>query len=474
MNMLYGMRKMVRKTTLLNQCSLFFVIFFMFCEQLIAQMTIRVTDIPQYFMPVLDSVFIAGTFNAWNPSDPMFALEQDFDGSYFIDLTGTAGETIEFKFTRGDWDRGETTLAGGFITNRIETFEDGVEKTYTVANWQDQIGAHTITGNVIQLDYDFAIPQLGRTRRIWMYLPADYFTSTNNYPVVYLHDGQNVFDNATSFISEWDVDGTMQNLIAAGHTPAIVVVIANGEEYRIDEYSAWNNPAYGGGEGDLYADFIVNTLKPYIDANYRTLPDRLNTVIGGSSLGGLISYYMALAYDDVFGKALVFSPSFWFDDSVNAFTQQFEKTLPSKIYITAGLNEDADMVPDITTITDELALKGFTEDEVLTIIRADGAHSEWFWKREYDDGYLWLFEDLMPLTLSNSVDELHCYYDSKANVIQLNGINNVEFVISDLMGRIYLNGDAWNFINCNTLPKGMFTCAMYYNQSNYTFKFIVQ
>lgn len=471
--MLYVKRKVVRKTKLMRYCSMFFIIFNMFCAQLIAQMTIRVTAIPQYFMPVLDSVFISGTFNAWNPGDPLYALEKDFDGSYFINLIGTAGEAIEFKFTRGDWDRGETTLAGGFITNRMETFEDGIEKEYTVANWQDQIGSHTIAGNVIELDYDFAIPQLERTRRIWMYLPPDYFTSTNNYPVVYLHDGQNVFDYATCFISEWDVDGTMQNLIAAAHTAAIVVVIANGEGDRIDEYSPWNNPAYGGGEGDLYAAFIVNTLKPYIDANYRTLPDRLNTVIGGSSLGGLISYYMALAYDEVFGKALVFSPSFWFDDSVNTLTQQFEKTLPSKIYITAGLYEDEDMVPDIATVTDELELKGFGTDELLTIIRADGAHSEWFWKREYDDGYLWLFENQMPLTISNNSEVINCYYDMLANNIIINSNTNYDYYISDLNGKIYMSGQASTLINCNNLPKGMYICMMNNNKLNSKFKFIV-
>ncbi|MBK9791523.1 MAG: hypothetical protein IPP60_00035 [Sphingobacteriales bacterium] len=98
----------------------------------------------------------------------------------------------------------------------------------------------------------------------------------------------------------------MQNIISNGHTSAIVVAIANGEIDRIDEYSAWNNPTYGGGDGDKYAQFLVNTLKPYIDANYRTLSDRMFTAIGGSSLGGLIAYYTALEFDTVFSKALIF------------------------------------------------------------------------------------------------------------------------------------------------------------------------
>lgn len=237
-------------------------------------------------------------------------MTKDIDGNYSIELAGAEGDLIEFKFTRGDWDRTETLSGGEFLPNRIDNIANGTTKDFTVANWQDQIGSHTISGNVIQLDYNFYMPQLDRYRRIWIYLPPDYFTSTNYYPVIYMNDGQNVFDYATSFAGEWDADGTVENLINNGHIPAIIVAIANGEGDRIDEYSPWTHPTYGGGDGDLYAKFITEDLKPYIDMNYRTLPDRENTVIGGSSLGGLISYYMVLEYDETFGKAIVFSPSF--------------------------------------------------------------------------------------------------------------------------------------------------------------------
>ncbi|MBK9791522.1 MAG: hypothetical protein IPP60_00030 [Sphingobacteriales bacterium] len=172
-------------------------------NKLIAQTTIRVVSVPQYFMPVLDSVFIAGTFNAWNPGEAAFQLQKDFDGSYFIALDGTDGEGFEFKFTRGDWARGETMADGSFLPNRTGVFAGGSELTFTVANWEDQTGTHTINGNVIQLDYNFEIPELNRSRRIWIYLPPDYFTSTNYYPVVYMQDGQNVFDYASSFAGEW-------------------------------------------------------------------------------------------------------------------------------------------------------------------------------------------------------------------------------------------------------------------------------
>ena len=123
----------------------------------------------------------------------------------------------------------------------------------------------------------FDMPQLGRARRVWLYLPPDYESNPERrYPVLYMHDGQNVFDEATSYAGEWGVDETLDAMHAAGELSVIVVAVDHGVERRFDEYSPWNNAQYGGGEGDEYVDFLVETLKPYVDAHYRTLPDRAN------------------------------------------------------------------------------------------------------------------------------------------------------------------------------------------------------
>lgn len=439
-----------------------------------AQMTIRVTAIPQYFMPLLDTIFISGNFNTWNPGDTNYTMTKDFDGNYTIELTGIEGDSLAFKFTRGDWDRTETLITGGYLPNREEIFTNGTTQDYTIANWQDQIGTHTITGNVIELDYNFYIPQLDRYRRIWIYLPPDYYSSSNYYPVVYMNDGQNVFDYATSFAGEWDADGTVENLINNGHISAIVVAIANGEGERIDEYSPWTHPTYGGGEGDLYAQFIIDDLKPYIDLNYRTLPDRENTVIGGSSLGGLISYYMALEYEEIFGKAIVFSPSFWFDDSVNIFTEIFTKEFDSKIYITAGLYEDVDMVPDINEILSLLTTAGFTEEEIISVIRSDGAHSEWFWKREFDDAYLWLFEDVVPLEIQTEVSESVLFYDINNNTIHITSPDIINYFIYDLQGRLMeQNSISDNQITLHNYNPGIYFISLFNGKNTIINKIII-
>lgn len=417
------------------------LIVFLFCEFGRSQMVLRVNSVPQYFTPLLDTLYVAGNFNGWAPGDASYALSRQTDGNYETEISGADGDALEFKFTRGDWDRVEVSTTGADIDNREAVFSSGDTLTFDITAWHDATGNHTISGNVIELDYNFYMPELESSRRIWIYFPPDYNTSENNYPVIYMQDGQNIFDYASSFAGEWDIDGSMENIFSLTSSTAIVVGIANGEGERINEYSPWIHPTYGGGKGDAYAQFIVNELKPYIDANYRTLPDRENTVIGGSSLGALIAYYMVLQYDDVFGKAMLMSPSFWFDDSVDVFANDFVKEYPFKIYITAGLNEDEDMVPDIDEVKAKLMEKGFTDDEIISVIRSDGAHSEWFWKREYDDAYYWLFGIEPPLAIPDPVTTPSGYYDMQTGIFHFSPeLIHKEYILYNAMGVCIASG----------------------------------
>lgn len=133
-------------------------------------------------------------------------------------------------------------------------------------------------------------PQLKTTKKIWIYLPEGYATAVKKkFSVIYMHDAQNLFDAKTSFVGEWNVDEKLDSLKAQ----VIVVGIEHGNEKRIEELTPYKNEKYGGGNADNYVDFIVKTLKPYIDKNYRTKTKPKNTIIMGSSLGGLVSYYAA-------------------------------------------------------------------------------------------------------------------------------------------------------------------------------------
>ncbi|MGK4567083.1 alpha/beta hydrolase-fold protein [Flavobacterium sp. 3HN19-14] len=233
-------------------------LYFLFLFPLItsAQVTIKVTSIPSN-TPVGADVYIAGSINSWNPEDTSYILQPDGLGNRQIVIPEGSG-TAEFKFTRGSWGTVEGNATGGYLPNRTFTFT-GTPQTInlTIQSWEDTGGTGTSTAasNVQMLNSAFYMPQLDRNRRIWLYLPPDYNSTTKTYPVLYMQDGQNLFDNMTSFAGEWQVDETLNTLFANGDYGAIVVGIDNGGGERLNEYSPWINPNYGGGDGDDYADF---------------------------------------------------------------------------------------------------------------------------------------------------------------------------------------------------------------------------
>jgi metallo-beta-lactamase class B len=234
------------------------------------------------------------------------------------------------------------------------------------------------------------MPELNRKRRIWIYLPNDYASSTKMYPVLYMHDGQNLFDNQTSFSGEWGIDEAMSNMEKNGYSGCIVVGIDNGGAQRLNEYSPFVNVAYGGGQGDEYTSFLVQTLKPYIDANYRTLANRANTLIAGSSMGGLISMFAAIKYPEVFSRVGVFSPAYWFSDSLFQFIKEKTISEPIRFFHISGANESPSMVALMQRYDSLLATEGYAIADRKLVVKSDGAHSEWFWKREFPEAFTWL------------------------------------------------------------------------------------
>lgn len=216
-------------------------------------------------------------------------------------------------------------------------------------HWHDYVnsnnGNHSVVGT-LKVTRGFESPQLGNQRDILVYLPPSYGRGDRRYPVLYMHDGQNLFDSATSYAGEWGVDETMEKLSQEEGLEAIIVGIPNMGARRMDEYNPFITPRYGGGLGDLYLAFIVNTLKPVIDSHFRTRPEKANTGVMGSSMGGLISLYAFFRYPTVFGFAGVMSPSLWFAQGAIFHYVEAAPFHPGKIYLDAGTREFGDSWPE--------------------------------------------------------------------------------------------------------------------------------
>ena len=232
-------------------------------------------------------------------------------------------------------------------------------------------------------------PQLKTTKKIWVYLPKNYATSTKKFPVIYMNDAQNLFDATTSYAGEWNVDETLDSINAQ----VIIIGIEHGGDKRIEELTPFPHPKYGGGKADAYLDFMVTTLKPYVDRNYRTKSNAKNTAIFGSSLGGLVSFYAALKYPTVFGKVGCFSPSFWFNRKEITTMLEQTPTFKTKVYFLCGDNEgDDDVIRDLNSI-EQLVNSKRCECKMLNkkVIVKGGQHNEKLWRESFKKMYLWLF-----------------------------------------------------------------------------------
>ncbi|TXB70264.1 alpha/beta hydrolase-fold protein [Phaeodactylibacter luteus] len=355
-----------------------------------AQLTLVLNGLPAA-TPTGATIYAAGSFNGWDPADPGSAFAAGEEGKLWLDLSLSPGP-IAFKLTRGSWDTVEGNAQGGFLPNRTYGYTGGTDTLYLdILSWEGQAGSSTASPNVALLDEAFWMPQLGRARRIWVYLPPDYETSDKDYPVLYMQDGQNLFDAATAAFGEWEVDEALDHLFGEGDGGIIVVGIDHGGSQRLDEYSPWANPQYGGGEGAAYAAFIVETLKPYIDANYRTLSGREHTGIMGSSMGGLISLFAAAEYQEVFSKAGIFSASYWFSSECYAHVLASGKTADMKFYLLAGGMEGGNQVGDMEAMYNTLMEAGFGAEEIEMRTVPEGGHNEALWRGAFPEAYLWLF-----------------------------------------------------------------------------------
>jgi predicted alpha/beta superfamily hydrolase len=369
----------------------FLLLFVCLSKAILAQVTFTIDFLPAK-TPIKDTVFMASSLNGWNPHDYSYAFKLDSNGKLSLTINNTV-DSFEYKLCRGNWNEVEVDLTGQDLKNRYYTTKLGNRIEIKILGWRDLSPKRksTATKGVGFVPTSIEMPQLNRNRTIRMYFPPNY-SSGKRFPVIYMHDGQNLFDSATSFSGEWKVDEILDSLYKYHNFSCIVVGIYNGENQRLNELSPWHNDSLNiGGDGDKYAKFIVKTLKPFIDSHYRTLIDRENTVIMGSSMGGLMSLYLALQYPDVFGKAAIFSPSLWFSPKAFEMIQKYNLKKVQKIYLISGAKEGEQTVYNTLKADSLLRSVGFDENYLRCKISKDGEHNEWFWSREFGDAVRYLF-----------------------------------------------------------------------------------
>ncbi len=259
---------------------------------------------------------------------------------------------------------------------------------------------HTLTGE-FRYHENFASQFLGNQRTLIVYLPPGYeHEPERRYPVLYLQDGQNVFDRATAFLGqEWQVDETAQALIEQGKIePLIIAGIYNTGEQRIHEYTQTRDERkQAGGQAGLYGRFLVEEVKPFLDRRYRTLREPQHTGLGGSSLGGLVTLHLGLRYPQYFGKLLVMSPSVWWDRGVILREVEWLRANPStriwpRIWLDMGAKEGHILLAQARMLRDALIAQGWQLKADLHYHEARGArHTESAWAKRVGPALRFLF-----------------------------------------------------------------------------------
>ena len=340
-----------------------------------------------------DTAFLAGNFNNWDPRNDAFRFLLINENSFEFILNLPSGQ-YAYKCTRGNWRTVECASDGKDIDNHLFQVSADTTIEINIEAWRDDFAViskkHTATKQVLVMDSAFFIPQLNRARRIWIYLPEGYEHNKKQYPVLYMHDGQNIFDDHTAGFGEWGVDECLDSLINAGKQPCIVVGIDNGPQ-RFNEYNPFAFRDFGAGEGDQYLDFITQTLKPFIDKKYRTLSSKENTIIAGSSMGGLISYYAMIKQPQVFGKAGVFSPAFWTAPAIKSLTDSLATKVNGKFFFYMGGKEGGTYISDMLTTQELLGEK--SSAMIYSVVDDDGLHNEKAWRKWFAEFYNWIMAD---------------------------------------------------------------------------------
>jgi predicted alpha/beta superfamily hydrolase len=321
-------------------------------------------------MPDTAKVYIAGNhaqLGNWQPD--VVALTKENGGSWSRTFSFKSGEKIEYKFTRGSWDNEAVSAEGVVPPNSVLHVRNDTTIVVEIASWKDL--RHKVEGQITgAVKYHRNMAGEGiRPRDVIVWLPPSYDSSQKRYPVLYMHDGQNVFDPRTSFMGvDWQADEVADSLIRTGKMEEIIIVGVNNSSDRTQDYSDTE-------KGRAYMKFLATTLKPFIDANYRTKPQREHTATMGSSMGGLISFLLVWHHPETFSQAGCLSPAFIapFDGAVQMAKNDKGADKKIRIYMdNGGVALDSVLQSGCEAMLRALEQKGFKR----------GKNLEWFHDRE--------------------------------------------------------------------------------------------
>lgn len=240
--------------------------------------------------------------------------------------------------------------------------------------------------------FGLALPMLGVDRTVRVYLPPDYAACRDcRYPVVYFMDGQNVFDAATSYAGEWGADEVLDGLHQKHGLAVIAVAIDHGGEARMQELSVWSHPEFAPAKGEAYLADLIGAVKPAVDARYRTQPEAAATVIAGSSMGGLMAHAAVMRHPEAFGRALVFSPSYWFSPAIAQETANTPLQPGQRVYVYVGGSEGDDMLSDAEAMAArwKAALPATAALQFTAV--AEAGHNEAAWRTALPEALCWSF-----------------------------------------------------------------------------------
>ncbi|WP_373521023.1 alpha/beta hydrolase [Aquiflexum sp.] len=339
-------------------------------------------------------VYLSGNFNNWATQDRRYLLQKVSNGKYsfrFPDDFIFPNELI-YKFTKGDWSEVEIDKYGNKTPNRISNKTFGIQEEH-VPKWRKNWLPYRPSQlpKVHLISEEFEIPQLNKTRKVWALLPYDYETSAEHYPVLYLQDAQNLFNENAPF-GNWQIDKKLAVMSDYGIGKIIIIAIEHAEKERVLEYN-FGKTLLGQGEGKKYIRFIADTLKPFVDKNFRTKSEREYTGIGGSSMGGLVSIFSGLIYPEVYGKLMIFSPSLWVIPKIKFSFLDFFEPMDTKVYLYAGGDESGTMIRHVKKFKKRLLKRESNRErmKVKLSINMEGKHSETYWSDEFPKAIEWLF-----------------------------------------------------------------------------------